>query len=376
MNSETIKLEFSTDEENGRCIVNTLSFFGIVCELRAIHHGPSVTLYELSLDVRNKISSILSLNDRLAMVLEVDDVRILAPIPGKNAIGVEVPNKERTVVKFESIFDSLKSEDGRNIPIVLGKDVYSNPIVIDLTGCPHLLIGGSEESGKTTFIDSLICSIFCNRTPDDVRLILIDTKEVELSVYNGMPHLLVPVISDISMAMKALDYVVRELERRIKLLTEARTRRIEEYNGKNGRITVDKKLPYLVVIIDDFADLILAERKEFETIIKRLTTSANLCGIHLVISTKRVTPDVVTGVVKSNFPSQIAFAVPSGINSRILIDQIGAEKLLGSGDLFYNSYKSRFPVRIQGAMIDSGVDKYIESTRRKNKPCYLDELIF
>lgn len=374
--SETVKLEFSPDEENGRRIVNTLSLSGIVCDIRAIHHGPTVTLYELSLDARKKVSSVLSLDDKLAMVLEVEDVRIIAPIPGKNAIGVEVPNKERTVVGFESMLDSLESKEGRKIPVVLGMDVYGDPLVIDLTCCPHLLIGGSEGSGKTTFIDSLICSILSTRTPDDVRLILVDTKEVELSVYNGIPHLLAPVITDAGKAMKALGYIVSELERRIRLLTEAGVRKIEEYNGKVAVNSGVGKLPYIVVIIDDYADLILTAGKEFESLIKRITTSAKLCGIHLVISTKRVSPGVVTGVVKSNFPSQIAFAVQSGINSRILIDQTGAEKLLGSGDMFYNSHMSRFLFRIQGAMIDSGVEKYIGYMKKMGRPDYLDELCF
>ena len=371
-NSQEHELDCSKDEGRGRLIVDAFSRFGIMSEITAIHHGPTFTLYELSFDGRKKVSSILSLADNLAMALEVESVNILAPIPGKNAIGVEVPNKKRATVRFGSMINDIASEEGKNLPIALGKDVDGNPIVIDLSRCPHLLIGGMEGSGKTVCLDSLICSILCTKTAEEVRFILVDTKMVELSVYNGIPHLLTPVITEEGKALKALHYVVRELERRIGLLSETGSRKIEEYNKKSG-----DKIPYLVVVIDDLEDLMHSSGKEVEYLIKRITAIARFCGIHLVLSTRRVSADVITGVVKSNIPTQIAFAVPNAINSRILIDQAGAEKLLGRGDMLYNNPMYRHPSRIQGAFIDDiEIEKIVAFLKSQGTPDYLDESCF
>ena len=371
-NSQEYELDCSEDEERGRLIVDAFSHLGIESEIKAIHHGPTFSLYEISLDGRKKVSSVLSLADNLAMVLEVEDVRILAPILGKNAIGVEVPNKKRATVRFGSMIDAIASEEGMNLPIALGKDVDGKPVVIDLTRCPHLLIGGKEGSGKTVCLDSLICSILCTKTAEEVRFLLVDTKMVELSVYNGIPHLLTPVITDEGKAVKALFYVVKEMERRIGLLSETGARKIEEYNNKSG-----DKLPYLIVIIDDLEELMLSSGKEVEYLIKRITAIARFCGIHLVLSTRRVSADVITGVVKSNIPTQIAFAVPNAINSRILIDQTGAEKLQGRGDMLYNNPMYRHPSRIQGAYIDDfEIEKIVDFLRAQGEPDYLDEACF
>jgi len=364
-------VDYSSDEEIGRLIVDVFNRSRIKCEIQAIHHGPSVSLFELTVDTGKRISSIQSLSDRLAMALEVQNVRMLVPVPGKNTIGVEVPNKERSAVRFSSLVDSLETEKEMRIPVALGKDVYGQPMLFDLAGSPHLLIGGTDGDEKTSFLDSLICSILCTKTPDEARLILVDTKAVELSVYNGVPHLLSPVITDVGRAFKALEFVVKGLERRIELLTSTRSRKIEEYNAKAA-----EKLPYIVVIIDDYADLILTAGKEFEFLIKRITSVARFCGIHLVLSTKRVSADVITGVIKSNIPTQIAFAVPNAINSRILIDQPGAEKLLGYGDMLYNNPMYRHPFRIQGALIDSEIEKIVDFLKAQGKPDYPDELCF
>lgn len=364
-------VDYSSDEEIGRLIVDVFNRSRIKCEIQAIHHGPSVSLFELSVDTGKRISSIQSLSDRLAMALEVENVRMLVPVPGKSTIGVEVPNKERSAVRFGSIIDSLESEKEMRIPVALGKDVYGQPMLFDLATSPHLLVGGMNEDEKTSFLDSLICSILCTKTPDEVRLVLVDSKVVELSVYNGVPHLLSPVITDAKTAFKALEFVVKGLERRIELLTSTGSRKIEEYNRKSK-----EKLPYIVVILDDLADLVFASGKEVEYLIKRITSVARFCGIHLVLSTKRVSADVITGVVKSNIPTQIAFAVPNAINSRILIDQPGAEKLLGYGDMLYNNPMYRHPFRIQGALIDSEIEKIVDFLKSQGKPDYPDELCF
>ena len=364
-------VDYSSDEEIGQLIVDVFNGSRIKCEIQAIHHGPSVSLFELSVDTGKKVSSIMGLSDKLAMALEVENVRMLVPVPGKNTVGVEVPNKERAAVRFGSMVGTLESEKEMRIPIALGKDVYGQPMLFDLATSPHILVGGVNGNEKTSFLDSLICSILCTKTPEEVGLILVDTKVVELSVYNGVPHLLSPVITDAERAFKALEFVVKGFERRIELLTSTGSRKIEEYNAK-----VVEKLPYIVVIIDDYADLILSEGKEFEYLIKRITAVARFCGIHLVLSTKRTSADVITGVIKSNIPTQIAFAVPNAINSRILIDQPGAEKLLGYGDMLYNNPMYRHPFRIQGALIDSEIGKIVAFLKSQGKPDYPEELCF
>lgn len=364
-------VDYSSDEEIGQLIVDVFNGSRIKCEIQAIHHGPSVSLFELSVDTGKKVSSILSLSDKLAMALEVENVRMLVPVPGKNTVGVEVPNKERAAVRFGSMVGTLESEKEMRIPIALGKDVYGQPMLFDLATSPHILVGGVNGNEKTSFLDSLICSILCTKTPEEVGLILVDTKVVELSVYNGVPHLLSPVITDAERAFKALEFVVKGFERRIELLTSTGSRKIEEYNAKAA-----EKLPYIVVIIDDYADLILSAGKEFEYLIKRITAVARFCGIHLVLSTKRISADVITGVIKSNIPTQIAFAVPNAINSRILIDQPGAEKLLGYGDMLYNNPMYRHPFRIQGALIDSEIGKIVAFLKSQGKPDYPEELCF
>ena len=234
-------VDCSSDEEIGQLIVGVFKRSRIKCEIREIHHGPSVSLFELSVDTGKKVSSILGLSDKLAMALEVENVRMLVPVPGKSTIGVEVPNKERAVVRFDSMVESLEAEKEMRIPVALGKDVYGQPMLFDLAGSPHLLVGGMNGDEKTSFLDSLICSILCTKTPEEVRLILVDTKVVELSVYNGVPHLLSPVITDVERAFKALEFVVKGLERRTELLTSTRFRKIEEYNAKAA-----EKLPFLI----------------------------------------------------------------------------------------------------------------------------------
>jgi len=344
-----------SDKRKGKLIVDTFAKFRIGTELQGITHGATYTLFELGLDEGTKVAPVWGLTDNLAMALSVELVRITAPIPGKNAIGIEVPNKKRVRVEFDSLIDALDASRELRIPVALGKDVREESVVIDLAACPHILVGGNSETGKTTFLESLICSILRTKSSEEVLLAIIDTKGVEFPVYNGDSHLVLPVITNTKDAFGFLDDLVEEIERRISLFNETRARKIEEYNRmvSEKQDPSQKKLPYIVVLVDEFSHLMLEDGKRFEKLIKRITAVARFCGIHLVISTNRCSADVITGIIKSNIPSQIAFAVTSGINSRILLDQLGAEKLLGAGDMLFSMGGWRNPIRVQGTFVDS-----------------------
>ena len=364
------------NDPDGRIIVETFRQFRIETSLVDIQHGPTFTLYELTLAKGIKVSAVLNLSENIAMELSVEDVRILAPIPGKPAIGVEVPNKKRDTIGFDVMMPALKAKYYK-IPMVLGKTITGDSIVIDVAKTPHLLVAGTTGSGKSVCINGLICSVLYTKTPKDVRMILVDPKMVELSLYNGIPHLLTPVITDAKKALKAMNFVVEEMERRMSLFSSIGAKKIEEYNEKIVEKKLARvKLPYIMVIIDEFADLMLAVGKELETSIKRITAVARFCGIHLILATQRPSADVITGVIKSNIPTQIAFAVSNSMNSRIIIDQVGAEKLLGRGDMLYNNPESRQPVRIQGAFIDSEIEEIVSFVKTQGEPDYIDESYF
>ena len=374
-----ISAKIYEDPENdpdGRTIVETFRQFRIETNLVGVQHGPTFTLYELTLAKGIKVSSVTSYSENIAMELSVEDVRILAPIPGKPAIGVEVPNKKRDTIGFDVMMPALKAKYFK-IPMVLGKTITGDSIVIDVAKTPHLLVAGTTGSGKSVCINGLICSVLYTKTPKDVRMILVDPKMVELSLYNGIPHLLTPVITDAKKALKAMNFVVEEMERRMALFSSIGAKKIEEYNEKIVEKKMAKvKLPYIMVIIDEFADLMLAVGKELETSIKRITAVARFCGIHLILATQRPSSDVITGIIKSNIPTQIAFAVSNSTNSRIIIDQVGAEKLLGRGDMLYNNPESRQPVRIQGAFIDSEIEEIVAFVKTQGEPDYIDESYF
>ena len=364
------------NDPDGRTIVETFRQFRIETNLLGVQHGPTFTLYELSLAKGIKVSSVTSYSENIAMELSVEDVRILAPIPGKPAIGVEVPNKKRDTIGFDVMMPALKAKYFK-IPMVLGKTITGDSIVIDVAKTPHLLVAGTTGSGKSVCINGLICSVLYTKTPKEVRMILVDPKMVELSLYNGIPHLLTPVITDAKKALKAMSFVVEEMERRMALFSSIGAKKIEEYNEKIEEKKLARvKLPYIMVIIDEFADLMLAVGKELETSIKRITAVARFCGIHLILATQRPSSDVITGIIKSNIPTQIAFAVSNSTNSRIIIDQTGAEKLLGRGDMLYNNPESRQPVRIQGAFIDSEIEEIVSFVKTQGEPDYIDESYF
>lgn len=363
-------------DPDGRIIVETLAQFRIPTELVGIQHGPTFTLYELSLGKGIRVNSVQTLADNLAMDLAVQSVRILAPIPGKSAIGIEVPNKKRDTIGFDVMMPALKSKELK-VPMVLGRTITGDSVVIDLAGAPHLLIAGTTGSGKSVCVNSLICSILYTKTPKQVRMILVDPKMVELTVYNDIPHLLTPVITEPKKAIKAMAFIVEEMERRMSMFSQLGARKIEDYNEKilqKGFLRA--QLPYIVVVIDEFADLMTVVGKELEAYIKRITAVARFTGIHLVLATQRPSADVITGIIKSNMPTQIAFAVSNQVNSRIILDSIGAEKLLGRGDMLYASASNRSPQRIQGAYIDSEIEQIVSFVKTQGQPDYIDESYF
>ena len=364
------------NDPDGQTIVETFRQFRIETSLVNVQHGPTFTLYELTLAKGIKVTSVLAYSENIAMDLSVEAVRILAPIPGKALIGVEVPNKQRDAIGFDVMMQALKAKYYK-IPMVLGKNITGDSIVIDVAKTPHLLVAGTTGSGKSVCINGLICSVLYTKTPSDVRMILVDPKMVELSIYNGIPHLLTPVITEPKRALKAMTFAVSEMDRRMKLFSSLKVKKIEDYNQKivDNKIAREK-LPYIMIIIDEFADLMMAVGKELETSIKRITQLARFCGIHLVLATQRPSADVITGIIKSNIPTQIAFAVSNYTNSKIIIDQSGAEKLLGRGDMLYNNPESRQPMRIQGAFIDSEIEEIVSFVKTQGEPDYIDESYF
>jgi DNA segregation ATPase FtsK/SpoIIIE, S-DNA-T family len=353
---------FVVEKSKEKLIVDTFAKLGIKVEVLGITCGVTYSLFELGYNELTTLAKILASQDDLAITLSVEDVRI-APVPVKNAVGLEVPNRERAWVDFDSFTDALEASKKLRIPVALGKDVSGKPIIIDLASCAHLLVAGNPGTGKTMFYNSLICSILRTKSAEEVSFAIVDTKGVEFPVYNGNPgsprdsHLLLPVITKVSDAFDFLDNLLIEIDMRIKLFNEAGVRNIEDYNClaseglSAGQDLGQRKLPYIVVLVDEFSRLMMEDGKRFETLIKQITDTAKFCGIHLVISTNRCSADIITGVIKNSFPSLIAFAVSSSLNSMIILDQPGAEKLLGSGDMLF-CLRRRGLNRVQGAMVD------------------------
>ncbi|MDD3367019.1 MAG: FtsK/SpoIIIE domain-containing protein, partial [Sphaerochaetaceae bacterium] len=300
-----------------------------------------------------------------------------APIPGKQAVGIEVPNKRRSIIGFKDLLPSIDDQDF-NVPMVLGRKITGEPVVIEITQTPHLLIAGATGSGKSVCVNSFISSILFRRSPKEVRLILVDPKIVELRVYNGIPHLLTPVITEPKKTIKALEFCLYEMERRYKLLNALAVRNIAAYNKKIQELKLAReRLPYIVVIIDEFADLMNTVGKELETMLARLAAMARAIGIHLVLATQRPSANVITGIIKSNIPTRIAFMVASQIDSRIIIDETGAEKLLGRGDMLFAPAWDPNSARIQGAFLsDEEVERIVAYAKKQGEPDYLDEAFF
>ena len=357
----------------------TLSEFKIEAEVTGIRKGPVITMFEILPAPGVKLSKIVALQDNIALRLAASSIRIVAPIPGKSAVGIEVPNKERAIVSFKELIETETAAYKKMaIPVVLGKDITGEAQLLDLAKTPHLLIAGSTGSGKSVCVNSMILSILYKRSPNEVKLILIDPKVVELKLYNDIPHLLTPVITEPKRAFQAMQYCLCEMERRYALLDGMGVRDITSYNRRiEERNIATEKLPYIVVVIDEFADLMATTGKELESVVARLAAMSRAVGIHLVLATQRPSIDVITGLIKANIPTRIAFMVASKMDSRIIIDQVGAEKLLGRGDMLYASATDPFPVRIQGTFVsDNEVENVVEYVKQYGEPEYIDDEIF
>ncbi len=359
--------------DQSQLLEETLATFGVQAKVVRASRGPVVTRYELQPAPGIKVSKIVNLADDVALNLAAADVRIEAPVPGKSVVGIEIPNKETTTVYIREVLESPEFKDSASKLVVgLGKDIAGNVVVADLTKLLHVLIAGATGSGKSVCINSIICSILFKARPDEVKLLMIDPKRVELAVYDGVPHLITPVVTDPKMAANALRWAVKEMESRYKKFSEAGVRNITGYNQQvEDGVLEDQPMPYLVVIIDELADLMLVAANEVEDSICRLAQMARAAGIHLIIATQRPSVDVITGLIKANVPSRIAFAVSSGVDSRTILDTIGAERLIGKGDMLYYPIGANKPSRAQGAWIfDKEVQATVDFWKKQGEPAY------
>lgn len=358
-------------------LTETLGCFGVEAKVLQVSKGPSVTRFELQPSPGVKVSKIVNLADDIALALAASGVRIEAPIPGKSAIGIEIPNKKQTPVLLREVLDSPEFIDSKNkLAFALGKDIGGSCVVGDLSKMPHTLIAGATGSGKSVCINSLIISILYKYSPDDVKLLMVDPKVVELNVYNGIPHLLIPVVTDPKKAAAALNWAVNEMTKRYNLFAEKGVRNIDSYNGLFEKGLVEEKMPYIVIIVDELADLMMVCPHDVEDYIGRLAQMARAAGMHLVIATQRPSVDVITGVIKANIPSRISFAVSSQVDSRTILDSSGAEKLLGRGDMLYAPVGENKPLRVQGCFIsEEEVESVVEFIKKDHEAVIYEESI-
>ena len=361
----------------GQLIASVMHDFRVEVELADIVKGPTVTLYEYTLAPGVLVSKVMNLEKNIAMRIGGQMIRILAPVPGKSAVGIEVPNAKRVTVGFKELLDPLKKSN-LNVPMILGRDIQGDAKLLDVAKCPHLLIAGTTGSGKSVCINGLVASILYTKSPKDVRLIMVDPKVVELNVYNGIPHLLTPVITEPKRVLKMLNWLVEEMERRFRVFGQCGVRNIEGFNSRIREFGyATEKMPYIVLIMDEFADLMTVIGKDIEDYIRRLMAKARAAGIHVVMATQRPSAEVVTGTIKNNIPTRIAFAASSVVNSRIILDEGGAENLLGKGDMLLSTQSTSGLTRIQGAFLsDEEVDKIVSFVKTQGEPDYLDEAIF
>lgn len=374
--------EYELIHANAAKLERTFQSFGVKARVTQVHLGPAVTKYEVHPDVGVKVSKIVSLSDDLALALAAKGIRIEAPIPGKSAIGIEVPNTEVSIVSLREVLESKEhNKPEAKLQVALGRDITGDAVLAELNRMPHLLVAGATGSGKSVCINGIITSILMRAKPHEVKLMMIDPKMVELNVYNGIPHLLAPVVTDPKKASQALKKVVNEMERRYELFSHTGTRNIEGYNDHVKRHNAEENekqplLPYIVVIVDELADLMMVASSDVEDAITRLAQMARAAGIHLIIATQRPSVDVITGVIKANIPSRIAFAVSSAIDSRTILDMGGAEKLLGRGDMLYLPVGASKPIRVQGAFLsDDEVEDIVNFVISQQKAQYQEEMI-
>ncbi|NBI27423.1 FtsK/SpoIIIE family DNA translocase [Chengkuizengella marina] len=366
--------QFRTNEKK---LEATLESFGVSARVIDVVPGPSVTRYELQPDIGVKVSRIVSLTDDIALALAAKDIRMEAPIPGKSAIGIEVPNTEVAVVTLKEVMESSTFLDSHaKLSISLGKDISGQPIIADLARMPHLLVAGATGSGKSVCVNGIITSILFKAKPNEVKFLMIDPKKVELNVYNGIPHLLAPVVTDPRRASLALRKIVNEMENRYELFSTTGTRNIEGYNEYLKQTESGEPLPYIVVIVDELADLMMVAANDVEDSICRLAQMARAAGIHLIIATQRPSVNVITGVIKANIPSRIAFGVSSQVDSRTILDSVGAEKLLGRGDMLFLPVGLSKPIRIQGAFLsDQEVEVVVNYVKNQKKAEYNEDIV-
>jgi len=378
---------------NSRILEKKLADFGVEGSVTEVKPGPVITMYELEPASGVKINKITNLSDDLALALKARSVRIVAPIPGKAAIGIEIPNYERESVCLRDVLDSEEFLESKyKLPIVLGKNIAGRPVITDLARMPHLLIAGTTGSGKSVSLNAMICSILFKTAPDEVKFIMIDPKRLELSGYEGIPHLLNPVVTNPKEASQVLKWTVDEMERRYAAIADVGVKSIERYNrlvekeqiaikkqmsGLSSPVsgektaTVPEKLPYIIVVIDELADLMMVAQRNVETSLARLAQMARAAGIHLILATQRPSVDVITGIIKANFPTRISFKVSSKVDSRTILDQLGAEKLLGAGDMLFMPPGTSKLMRIHGAFVsDKEITKIVDFIKRQGSPLY------
>ncbi|MBF0809571.1 DNA translocase FtsK [Staphylococcus xylosus] len=366
-------------QKKGQLLETTLKNFGVDARVTQIKIGPAVTQYEIQPAQGVKVSKIVNLHNDIALALAAKDIRIEAPIPGRSAVGIEVPNDKISLVSLKEVLDE-KFPAKNKLEVGLGRDISGEPITVELNKMPHMLVAGSTGSGKSVCINGIITSILLNAKPHEVKLMLIDPKMVELNIYNGIPHLLIPVVTNPHKASQALEKVVAEMERRYDLFQHSSTRNIEGYNEAIRRQNAEleekqSELPYIVVIVDELADLMMVAGKEVENAIQRITQMARAAGIHLIIATQRPSVDVITGLIKNNIPSRIAFAVSSQIDSRTIIDSSGADKLLGKGDMLYVANGGSTRTRVQGSFLsDQEVQDVVNYVVEQQKANYVKEM--
>ena len=355
----------------------TLYSFGVSAKVENVSVGPAITRYELKPAEGVRVSKIANLADDIALNLAAESIRIEAPIPGKQAVGIEIPNKENEIVHLRDIIDCPKfTEHKSKLAFALGKDVAGEEVVTDISKMPHVLIAGATGSGKSVCINTLIASIIYKAKPSEVKLVMVDPKVVELSVYNGIPHLLIPVVTDPKKAAGALSWAVQEMENRYSLFANKNVRDIKGYNEELDKEGSKEKLPQIVIIIDELADLMMVSSKDVEDSICRLAQKARAAGMHLVIATQRPSVDVITGIIKANIPSRISFAVSSQVDSRTILDMAGAEKLLGKGDMLFYPAGATKPTRVQGAFIsDKEVEKVVDFVKANGEATYNDDIL-